>query len=238
MRILHLIDGGFRDGRPGPERAFADSAAGAAALLGELLDHEQAVCVLGPRRAASRAAGAGARVDGAIAPVLGLGRTGAIAIRRFAAAQGPFDAVQAWGGDATAAACTALGEHHVVSVSMDESFTPGARVIEIGSARKPRRWAHGSPCVTAPPPVRNTGHDEKARERARSALGLNAEETALLLVVSASTAVALRFAFLVSLLAVAGRPVVGLLPGWARQTGRADRFMRAGRPSRIVVTER
>src|SRR5690349_6237454 len=88
MRVLHLIDSGFRAGQPRrvvPDRAWVDLAVAWAALLSRRIPCHQDVCFLGPRSALERAQASGLRIDLAAAPTAGEPALAAPALEQWAA---------------------------------------------------------------------------------------------------------------------------------------------------------
>jgi hypothetical protein len=222
MRILHLIDGGVHARRAWRATPTLDIELAAVALLGRRLRHEQTAFTIGPRALLERAAATGINVlAGAPSPGAAIS-----AVERTLAAFGPFDALHAWGPDA-------------VTPALAAAEAPGAGRIPVFALATPGRPdADGAVTVIDSPPPVAPRPDAADRARLRAALGLTTATTAVLLLGDPPRADAVRFAFLLSLIAVAGIQTVGLIPASSAQVARADRLMRSSPRVRIVVTDR
>jgi hypothetical protein len=239
MRVLHLIDSGFRGDRPEAGRtalAWTDLAAASAAVLQRRSAADQTVCLLGPRGALARAQDEGLVVHVAAAPALGRPEAATPFMSRLLAHEGPFDLIHCWSPEAAAAVTELVSPERLVTVSREGRPVAGGAAITFGPAAAEALGAGSGRVTVVPAP---DVADRAARRRAvRAGLGLGPDEAAVLLIGGAPQADALRFGFMVNLLGYAGCGVVGLLPAWAAQVARADRFVRYTARNRIVLTER
>lgn len=216
MRVLHLIDGGFRAGYTGQDPGVA--AAGCRLLL-ERAGPLQTVCVLGPRRAVDHIRGLGLRVDTAIAPPLGSPASAWLALRRLAAAHGRPDAVQCWGRSVARLALRAFGESLPrIAFVQSPGWVDADVVLSTGGGTGPA----GAICV--PPPVLDAGGP--GRDEVRRRLGVPPDRPLIAQLGVAPQADTLRFTFLVGILNAAGAGVTGLAAGAAAQRARGVRFRR------------
>jgi hypothetical protein len=230
MRVLHLIDG------TGGRTTRLDLTSGACAALRNEGD-EQAVCVIGPAPARRRVAAMGAPVRWSIAPAAGARGTAARALRRVAAAWPP-DVVHCWGAEMLSmsqlgfpAGTPTVGIidrrpplNEPVTGCLEAPLSDAILLCYDQKAGEALGDLHGTAdvnVVTPPAPGR------KAQSGAvRAKLGLAEQDLAVLLVGDAPEADSLRFAFMLGLLEVAGRVIVGVAPASARHRARGERLRR------------
>jgi hypothetical protein len=223
MRVLHLIDGGFRAGRRGHDPC---AAAAACTLMLDRAGPLQTVCLLGPRSAADRLRAMGFRIDAAIAPPLGSPASAWLALRRFAAAGGRPDVVQCWGRSVARLALRAFGDSLPRAAFVQ---SPGWVDADVVLSASPEC----GPAVHVPPPVLPAGGP--GREALRRSWGIPLDRPVVAQIGVAPQADALRFTFLVGILVHAGVGVTGLACEAAGQRPRGTRFRR-GREHLPLVT--
>lgn len=229
MRVLHVIDVGAA---PGP--GWVDAAAGAAGAVVRGTGHEHTVALVGSDAGVARALRAGVGGCPSVVRIAGSGAGAARALWRVVVGAGPFDVVHAW---APVKGLRAV--RRLVTVSpLGEPVESGAVVAPSAAAAERLRAEGQAAAGVVAVPAAVEGGREAARARVRREMGLSEEDAAVLLVGDAPRADAVRFAFLMSLLAVAGRHAVGILPAWAGQMARADRFVRGVARARVIVSAR
>lgn len=248
MRVLHLIDSGFRapshdrSDRGLHARAWTDLAVASAALVIRRSAHDHSVCFLGPRSALDRAARAGLNADLAIAPTLGMPAFASSPLRRWAERR-RFDILQCWSPAAAACAPDLLDSGGGRTVTLTPAGDPapascGSLVTFTAAAADRAQRLSGAARISIISPPRLNPPDTLARLRIRRELGLENDEPAILLLGSAPNADALRFTFLINLIAVAGCAATGILPTSAAQVLRAERFVKRIGRNRIILTDR
>jgi hypothetical protein len=247
VRVLHLIDG---SGEPGPR---LDLCAGAAGLLAARTSGEHASCVVGPAAARRRASALGAPRGWHVAPVLRRPEAAARGVRGIGESWSP-DVVQCWGAEMLGVARLAFpagtplvaviegrgGGHGLLVEWFGAPLTNAVLLCydEGDRAALADEWPGVEVRRVPPGVVPRPGLTNEPR-RVREALGIDPGEIAVLLVGDAPQADALRFAFLMGLMQVAGRSVVGVMPTSASGRRRGSRLRRrAIHRLRVVASDR
>lgn len=241
----------------------------ACALLVRLtpeLDHT--VCLIGGSELERTATILGVRTTDRIAPPFGRATLAARGLRRLVRDRGLPAVTHAWSEAAAHLALAALPPAvGVVAFTLSQLREPRRLGRTRGILRRPGAGSsvHGrsspqtllfpdphwpeqappeligepDPARAVPPPAGPSRVTPEARASARAALGLDDEDVLLTTVGLPGQIDAVRFAFLVGLLAQARRPVVGLLPRDAGQLHRGLRFAH-GLPARarLLVAQR
>ena len=233
MRVLHLIDGGFRISGA---CAFDEGSILACRLLVQRARHQQWVCILGPRPAVERAGRLGLRADAAIAPMLGLPEEAWQGLRRLVAARGQPDVVVCWGPRASRLALRAMGEAvpRVTILPDGEAATTEVAVVYGEAARQRLADCDIGRVVVVPPPAWEP--DPREREWVRDELGVSPGEVLVALLGGPPQADAMRFTFLVSLLREAKVGVRGVMIDGAGHRMRAVAFARGIRKVGLSIT--
>ncbi len=237
MRVLHLIDGGFRGIGTGADAQWS------ALACRQLVEHgacQQWVCVLGPRGAVRRVERTGLRVDGAIAPGLGLPELGWRPLRRLMNAWGRPDVIQARGAKAARLALRAVRDSVPRAAVLPEGEPGPADVaITVSRAAKLRIESSGAEigrAAVVPVPIWPRGN--VSREEVRRELGASVDEVLVALLGSSPRADALRFLFLMGLLTEGKTPVRGVVGPDVHGRVRAMEFGRGIRKRWVSTTDR
>jgi hypothetical protein len=246
MRVLHLIDG------LGGATTRLDLTSGACGLLAERTDGEHAACVVGTGAARRRASAMGAPVLWSVAPAAARASTAARGIRRVGEAWEP-DVVHCWGAGVLSLSRLAFPVGTPTVAVIDEQPEPArgaARWLESpltdaimlcydSAAREPLADLHPGVEVDLVNPPALAGVGGGDRESVRASLGLEEGDLAVLLIGDAPQADLLRFAFLLGLLEVAGRLIVGVAPRSAANRARGERLRRRSlRPIPLLSSDR
>ncbi len=236
MRVLHLIDGGFRGAGGGVETERAMLACRGLVACG---GHQQSVCLLGPRAAVRRAERLGLWVDWAIAPTLGLPESGWRAVRRLVAATGRPDLVNCWGVREARLALRAVGDSLPrVAVLPDGAAGPADLTVTCSEAGRSRLEGSGveiGRVMVAPPPVWADSPGE--RESLRQQLGVDEDVVLIAQLGGPPQADAMRFSFLIGLLREVGVRAFGVMHATAAHRARAAGFARRIRQTRVAAPE-
>lgn len=245
MRVLHVVEYGGSAQRRGVRASGDLGALACASLIRATPECEHETVLIGPTIAEDRAAACGLRTTNRITPVLGMAEGAWRGLGAWLADRGRFDVVHATGtGGLRAARLAGVGAERIVLTDVPGGSAPDARAATA-------RWARGMRVVAL------TREDEQSWERAGAAARLamaprfaDGERQAdrapdvkgdgvPVVVLAGTKADALRFVFLMGILEIRGRQVVGVMPEDASQTARALRFHRiSGLEARIVLSRR
>lgn len=192
------------------EQGTGDAAIMACAAVVRALPHvRHGVCLIGSSEFERRAASLGLATTDRIVPPLGRTPLAWRGLRRFLRDRGRPDLVHAWSDD----------------------------------GRRLARLAGGGalPCVTVPAPAcaRPRQPDPATRAALRTAMGVGPTDPVLLLAGEGPDLDAMRFIFLLGLLAQADVRAIGLVPRGAARLARALRFhRRLGRGEPLLIASR
>lgn len=245
MRVLHLVEYAGPAFRRGTRSAGDLGALACASLIRGIPECEHEAVLIGPTSAEDRAAACGLRTTDRITAVLGAPEGAWRGLASWLDDRGGFDVVHATGvGGYRAARLAGVGARRIVMTDVSGGSAPDMRAVTA-------RWARGARIVAL------TREDERAWREAgafvrlaggpRFAEGGNRTDRASrgvgdgvpVVALAGEEADALRFVFLMGMLEIRGRQVIGVMREDARQSARALRFVRMSRlGTRIVLSGR
>lgn len=242
MTVLHLIDGASGGPRRGMDAEVARRVRDCCAVT-RGLRRRQTVAFIGPRSAALAAQNDGLEINARISPPLGNAPGAWLPMRKVLAALGRPGVVVCWGVNAARLAHRAIGEGvpRIAVVPEGESAPDCERFVTYGISAKRRLLEIGvseSRVAVAPPPVALNVRAGEDRLQVRHMLGCGPASTVILSVGAPGRIDAVRFCFLMGLLAVAGIPVTGVIGPHSMNALRAARLSAAEPKLRVIESNR
>lgn len=183
------------------------------AAVAGLPQYSHSILLLGGTDSGTRAARFGLEFVDRLAPPLGDPALASPGVRRYLAMRGRYDIVQCWGTNFRKLVQRAgLGSMFVCEFDFETGgWAPAGRVVDVPAWRS-------LPAHRAAARSRDNAGIH-TRRMIRESIGLNDDDIALVMVADPpSDGDAIRFAYLLSLLGVAGKPAVGILSRSSRRT--------------------